>query len=871
MGEFAMALCQKLFAPIAFLLLVIVSTSGLFAQENQSTPLVLQNATIHTMGSQGTIVGSILIVDGKIKAIDETVEIPSGAEVIDLQGYVATPGLIDSRGSLWVSEKVFAEKNEKAELNVVDAINPWNEDWREVTAQGITSVYVQPGRNSLLGGYGAVLNAGPHTEVDEITLKPRAGVQAAIGITGKTSRDRFSQIEKLKASLKKVKDELEKEKKAEAERKKKAEEEAQKKASEKKTEGQKTDGQKTPDSEGKNRGRRQRPPGTRRPGRRPTPPNPGTEEKQPTEEKEKSAVKKADEKKADDTQPTPKKPDPLRDMWEQVLAREIPLHVEVHHSDAIQRVMKLADEFNIRVVLDGVSQAKSCAQSLVDSKLPSVVGPLWERGTPPAYRKDADYTWLKDLTDDGNLWAIATFSNQPRGSRLLRYHAAKAISEGLSQQEVLQALTINPARMLGVADRIGTLEPGKDANISVFAGNPLDPSTATRLVVCNGQVTFENKIPVENSRVIQPPDWPEKLPSNYAVRSQRILTDGVFKPGLLVVRDGKLAEVNLDNPAKDLDIPIYDVQEAVVTPGLIVAHSHLKQNQLLGSEPDSDTTHVLATDGVDPSSDGLKMMREGGFTDVAFAPLSTSTSAGVVGHVNLTGPQFVKKDAIGNKFVLSRTARNDQRYPTSLTGQMQLLEGLFAGQVQPTPLYISSSIRESLEAAKRENIEAVKAGERIALIEANSALELRSALALIKQHNLKAAILTDGQQIHEYADALVDSQAGIILRPLNGREFDADLKRIVETCSNKIPLAFAGESPEEIRVTAALLAAAGMPKSEILKGLTGGGANMIGMDTAGTLVKTDQPASFVIWDDSPINPSAQPIQIVIGDQTVQPE
>lgn len=857
---------------MALVLLTVLLTHSVTAQQNPPPPLALQNATIHTMGPQGTIVGSILVVDGKIKAVGEQVEIPEGAQVVDLKGFVATPGLIDSRGSLWVSEKAIAEKNDKAELDIVDAIDPWNKDWGEVAAQGITSVYVQPGNNSPLGGYGAVLKAGPHTEVDQITLKPRAGVQAAVGITSKSSSDRYAQIEKLKASIKKVKDELEKEKKAEAERKKKAAEEAQKKAQESKTEAKESSAKKSPDSEAKNRGRRQRPQGTRRPGRRPTPP-----EEKPTEDKEKDNQPQAEDKaktssKENVDKKTPeKKPDPLRDMWQLVLEREIPLHVEVHHSDAIQRVLKLADEFNIRVVLDGVSQAQTCSPALIDSGLPTVVGPLWERGTPPAYRKDVSREWLNDLAGDGSLWAIATFSNQPRGSRLLRYHAAKAVSEGLSQQQVLQALTVNPARMLGVADRIGSLEPGKDANISVFAGNPLDPSTATRLVVCDGKIAFENAIPSEASWEIQQPDWPEQLPSSYAVRSQRILIDGELKPGLLIVREGKLSEVNIDNPSKALDIPVFDVKDAVITPGLIVGHSHLKQSQQIGGEPESDSTHIIATDGADPSSNGLKKMRNGGFTDVAFAPLSTSTSSGVVGHVNLTGPQFVKQDSLANKFVLSQAARNDQRFPTSLTGQMQLLEGLFAGQVQPTPLYISSTVRQSLEETKRNNIEAVKAGQRIALIEANSALELRSALELIKNHNLKAAILTDGKNIHEYGDALAASQAGIILQPLNGQEFDADLKRIVETCSHKIPLGFAGEAPEDIRLTASLLASAGMPKAQVLKGLTNDGARIVGMTDCGDFTATDQPASFVIWNDSPLNLSAQPIQIVIGDQTVQPE
>jgi len=93
----------------------------------------------------------------------------------------------------------------------------------------------------------------------------------------------------------------------------------------------------------------------------------------------------------------------------------------------------------------------------------------------------------------------------------------------------------------------------------------------------------------------------------------------------------------------------------------------------------------------------------------------------------------------------------------------------------------------------------------------------------------------------------------------------------VETCSHKIPLGFAGEAPEDIRLTASLLTSVGMPKSQVLKGLTNEGARIVGMTDCGDFAATDQPASFVIWNDSPLNLSAQPIQIVIGDQTVQPE
>ena len=120
--------------------------------KSQGTAIVLKDATIHTMGPEGTFVGSVVVLDGKISAIGKSVDSPKDASVVNLKGFHITPGLIESRGKLWLTPQAISESNSKAELKVVDAIDPWNEDWRELAAQGITSVYVQPNSTSAVGG-----------------------------------------------------------------------------------------------------------------------------------------------------------------------------------------------------------------------------------------------------------------------------------------------------------------------------------------------------------------------------------------------------------------------------------------------------------------------------------------------------------------------------------------------------------------------------------------------------------------------------------------------------------------------------------------------------------------------------------------------
>ena len=174
--------------------------------ETGSPSIVLDNATIHSMSSEGTFVGSVVVTDGKITAIGEKVDSPKDAQVYDLKGFHLTPGLIESRGKLWLTAQAISESNAKAELKVVDAIDPWNEDWRELAAQGITSVYVQPNSTSAVGGMGAVLRVGPHGSVDDIVMKDDVAVQVSIGTRGRSSTDRYKQIQALEKLLESAQD-----------------------------------------------------------------------------------------------------------------------------------------------------------------------------------------------------------------------------------------------------------------------------------------------------------------------------------------------------------------------------------------------------------------------------------------------------------------------------------------------------------------------------------------------------------------------------------------------------------------------------------------------------------------------------------------
>src|SRR4051812_7296414 len=123
--------------------------------------LALVGGSVVTQTDAGTMNANVLIRDRKIVSVGPNIAIPSEAKKIDVSGLVITPGLIDARGSLWLSPAANQDSANDAGLEILDEVDPTREDWKEVARQGVPAVYVQPSHSSLLGGRGAVLRVSP--------------------------------------------------------------------------------------------------------------------------------------------------------------------------------------------------------------------------------------------------------------------------------------------------------------------------------------------------------------------------------------------------------------------------------------------------------------------------------------------------------------------------------------------------------------------------------------------------------------------------------------------------------------------------------------------------------------------------------------
>jgi imidazolonepropionase-like amidohydrolase len=176
-----------------------------------------------------------------------------------------------------------------------------------------------------------------------------------------------------------------------------------------------------------------------------------------------------------------------------IVDRRQPLLTRVATEQEIRDAIAFADRAGVRLVIAAPpAEAALAAQLLKDKNVPVILLQVLTLPTRRDMPHQASYSAAGELAKAGVKIAIAVPSDT--NARQLPYHAAEAVAWGLSREDALKALTINPAEMLGVADRIGSIEPGKIANLIVAKGDPLEVRTAiTHVVIAGRDVPLGNK------------------------------------------------------------------------------------------------------------------------------------------------------------------------------------------------------------------------------------------------------------------------------------------------------------------------------------------------------------------------------------------
>ncbi len=179
------------------------------------------------------------------------------------------------------------------------------------------------------------------------------------------------------------------------------------------------------------------------------------------------------------------------ECWLPVLRREIPLKAHAHRADDILTAIRIAKEFQVDMTLDHCTEGHLIADEIAESGFPVIVGPdLTSRSKIEV--KNLSFKTAGVLERAGIKTAIMT-DHPVSLIRYLPLCAGLCVKQGMSMEGALKAITIHAAQICGVADRLGSLEPGKDADIAVFSGNPMEVFTKTLFTIIDGEIVYDGR------------------------------------------------------------------------------------------------------------------------------------------------------------------------------------------------------------------------------------------------------------------------------------------------------------------------------------------------------------------------------------------
>jgi imidazolonepropionase-like amidohydrolase len=422
---------------IAVALISVVAAASLAAQQPASFTMpippaahlvAITNATILTV-SHGTIPrGTIVIREGKIAAVGADVAVPAGAQVIDATGRYVMPGIIDEH-SHSAAEAVNEFSNSvTAEVRMADVIR---EDMPTIywqLAGGVTAVNVLHGSANTIGGQNAVLKLRWGLPVDSLLFEGAPpGIKFALGENVKESNFQPGP------------------------------------------------------------GRERRYPATRM----------GVEEvlrdaftravAYRTEWQQYEAARRAVRR--GQAEPMPPRRDLQLDALVEVMDGRRLVHAHCYRADEILMLLRVAHDFGFRVaslehVLEGYKVADEIAAAGTGA---STFADFW------GYKLEA-YDAIPYnaalMTQHGV--AVAINSDDDERARRLYQDAAKTMHYGgVSETDALKMITLNPARMLGVENRVGSIDVGKDADLAIFSGHPFAPASRVEMTLVDGRVFFD--------------------------------------------------------------------------------------------------------------------------------------------------------------------------------------------------------------------------------------------------------------------------------------------------------------------------------------------------------------------------------------------
>lgn len=179
------------------------------------------------------------------------------------------------------------------------------------------------------------------------------------------------------------------------------------------------------------------------------------------------------------------------ECWIPVLEGKIPLKAHVHRADDILTAIRIAKEFGLSATLDHCSEGHLIAEEIKESGFPAILGPDMASRNKIEVQNMAFKT--AGILSQAGVCVAVTTDHPVSMIQFLPICAGLAVKSGLPFEEGLKAITINPAKICGVADRVGSLETGKDGDVVIFDGNPMEVSGRALCTIIEGKIVYRDE------------------------------------------------------------------------------------------------------------------------------------------------------------------------------------------------------------------------------------------------------------------------------------------------------------------------------------------------------------------------------------------
>ncbi|MFD7655789.1 amidohydrolase [Actinosynnema sp. NPDC059797] len=196
--------------------------------------------------------------------------------------------------------------------------------------------------------------------------------------------------------------------------------------------------------------------------------------------------------------------DPTSEVLARVLSGELPWCQHCHRADDIATALRLADEFGYKLIVNHGTEGHLIADLLAERGVPVVIGPLFTSRSKVEVRQ-------RSLRNPGILARagveIAITTDHPVVPiHFLVHQATLAVKEGLDRQVALESITVNPARIMGLDDRVGSLRPGLDGDVVIWSGDPLDVMSRALKVFVSGREVYRYE---DGEEIVENPFYSE--------------------------------------------------------------------------------------------------------------------------------------------------------------------------------------------------------------------------------------------------------------------------------------------------------------------------------------------------------------------------